>query len=977
MTNQSSHFREPPSPAKLAQEHYREAFCQNRLFSPHAELVFDRLEELGAGGMGVVYKVKDRRFDREAALKLLLDNSNKNAVRRFLREARITAQLEHPCIPPVYESGQSSTGAYYILMKRVQGQTLKERIREIHEQGGSKADIEELLRILIKVGEAIGFAHSRGILHRDLKPENIMVGDFGQVFVMDWGISRDLRESEDCSEWLIEDQDQSWRNELSQSAQTQAGTLLGTPGYMSPEQANGLAVNEGCDIFALGLILFEILTGQSAIEGTTAVAMVIATTDGQIKVPRELDSSIAVEVNSIAAQALAFELSDRTSSASLFVKDLRAFLTGTPVKAHNYSLVSIPLRAIKGHPTLVLTGFLLMTLLTASGLWIAEMQRSRALTERSLRLSEAKEARLKLAEEERAFAERSAKAANAMAARARRVISRFSQARHEARRGRPGAKVLEFLDQGLTAADRSYAALLSAANICSIARLDSDEEAFLLEAEQRFPPAWEALFARHRLELKTRGRKRRLVTAAMKKLMRLCEQHQDENEYTLFVKAIQLREQGKLQEGIKALLAVEKYTSTFPEALNNLGRLYQRTGAWKKAVDCYRRAIKHGPKMPEPFFNRGSCYEQRGLFRQAIDDYNRALEIEPGHVPSLAKRGTSYAALNQNKRALQDLESALKLDSKNASMWLFRGNLLRLIKQPEQALESISRALSINSKYASAYGERAEVLHELGRLKLAKKDYLKALTLDPKSFRMSFAYSRLLYQMDDFWGAINESHKALLLKPGDSWVYSVRGLSYLGLKKHSKALSDFNRALEKRPNDATYYSNRGLAFQGLGVLDKALFDFDKSIALNPKDFHNYFNRSLYYYQQRDYKTAASDLHQAKKIKPREIKVLTQLGLTLRHLGHIDKSIEYIDRAFTIDSKHFIVLYNLACLHTVRAALPSTNEAQRRGDIDRALLALRDLLKLGYKNWSGILKDPDLRLLRSDPRFEELGTFKSK
>src|SRR5262245_23451331 len=227
------------------------------------------LREIARGGMGRVLAAYDFGLDRDVALKVLLPGAHAD---RFVRESRITARLPHPGIPPVYALGTLADGSPFLAMKLIAGRTLAEQMKP--------ADRPRLLQAFTQVCQAVGFAHSRGIVHRDLKPANVMVGAFGEVQVMDWGLAKELTSHDVAVEPgssqgstvpsdgadANQTADHHWPGD-STDDQTQAGQVLGTPAYMAPEQARGEATNTRADVFALGGILCAILTGQPPFTG--------------------------------------------------------------------------------------------------------------------------------------------------------------------------------------------------------------------------------------------------------------------------------------------------------------------------------------------------------------------------------------------------------------------------------------------------------------------------------------------------------------------------------------------------------------------------------------------------------------------------------------------------------------------------------------------------------------------------------------
>ncbi|MEZ4655838.1 MAG: serine/threonine-protein kinase [Candidatus Eisenbacteria bacterium] len=193
------------------------------------------LEQIGRGGMGGVYRTEDQALEREVALKVLsLPNLDEPSRDRLLREARILARLEHPGIVPVHDVGVLEDGRVFYTMKLIRGQRLDEFV------GGDRL-LTERLRVLVRVAEAVAFAHAHGVIHRDLKPENVMVGPFGEVLVLDWGVAKLHGLEESCDDPCEGDVESRGRRSSTQgdAGDTLDGTVLGTPGYMAPEQARG------------------------------------------------------------------------------------------------------------------------------------------------------------------------------------------------------------------------------------------------------------------------------------------------------------------------------------------------------------------------------------------------------------------------------------------------------------------------------------------------------------------------------------------------------------------------------------------------------------------------------------------------------------------------------------------------------------------------------------------------------------------
>nr|MBA3459660.1 serine/threonine protein kinase [Deltaproteobacteria bacterium] len=210
------------------------------------------LSRLGKGGMGEVMAVRDTNVGREVALKRIrkADPSDR-MIDRFMREASIQGRLEHPAIVPLYDLGRDGAGQPFFTMKKLTGTTLSKLLGPLQPE----VTQQRLLRAFVEVCLAVEFAHVRGIIHRDLKPDNIVLGDFGEVYVLDWGVAKVGGEDDSFADVA------SGSSEDNEALATLPGMQVGTPGYMSPEQVRGdVEIDGRADVYALGCMLFEILT---------------------------------------------------------------------------------------------------------------------------------------------------------------------------------------------------------------------------------------------------------------------------------------------------------------------------------------------------------------------------------------------------------------------------------------------------------------------------------------------------------------------------------------------------------------------------------------------------------------------------------------------------------------------------------------------------------------------------------------------
>ena len=281
------------------------------------------LEKFSAGGMGTIYLAEDTQLQRRVALKVLhLPEVSSDLSARMWREARVIAKLEHPSIVPVHDVGELPDGRVFYVMKFVQGQRLDQ----------IETALPNRLRIFQKVCEAVAFAHANGVIHRDLKPENIMVGAFGEVLVMDWGLAKIVDEASKIEDRTSKIEDGNSANGSSLPLtphETQHGTVMGTPAYMAPEQKRGEVdqIDQRTDIFALGAILKFLLAGAS-------------------KIPKSLAA--------ICDQAMRENKAERYAAALDLANDIERFMNGLAVSSYKENPFEIVWRWIKKYQFMIL-----------------------------------------------------------------------------------------------------------------------------------------------------------------------------------------------------------------------------------------------------------------------------------------------------------------------------------------------------------------------------------------------------------------------------------------------------------------------------------------------------------------------------------------------------------------------------------------------------------------------------------------------
>jgi formylglycine-generating enzyme required for sulfatase activity/serine/threonine protein kinase len=351
-----------------------------RILRPHAR-----------GGLGEVFVARDEELHRDVALKEMQERhaDHPESRARFLLESEVTGGLEHPGIVPVYGLGRYADGRPFYAMRFIRGDSLKDAITAFHQEktslpaGERTLRLRQLLSRFVDVCQAVAYAHSRGVLHRDLKPGNVMLGKYGETLVVDWGLAKVLdRADTETTEGPL------CSNLSGNSAMTQAGAALGTPAYMSPEQAAGRLNQLGphSDVYSLGATLYCLLTGQAPFPSDDVGEVLARVQKGDHLPPRELERQLHPALEAICLKAMALRPEERYSSPLALAADIERWLADEPVTAYREPLLARLARWRRRHSTLVtVAGGVLLTLVGAAviGELVVgrEQQRTRALAQ--------------------------------------------------------------------------------------------------------------------------------------------------------------------------------------------------------------------------------------------------------------------------------------------------------------------------------------------------------------------------------------------------------------------------------------------------------------------------------------------------------------------------------------------------------------------------------------------------------------------
>jgi len=729
------------------------------------------LAEIGRGGMGRVFRGLDIDLGREVAIKVVdldlmgpLDDSPQRRVclQRFLAEAQVTAQLEHPSIVPIHDIGIDRTGQFYYTMKLVEGRTLEGLIADWH--AGLAADepfpIQELLRIVLQIGDALSLAHERGVLHRDLKPSNVMVGRFGEVHVMDWGLAKLFGAREPASELV-----HSTRSE--RDSPTRAGDVVGTPSHMAPEQAAGdtALLDQRADVYGVGAILHHALHGSPPNRTSGP---------GSLRDPPDW---IPPELTAVLQRALASKAERRYPSVSALSLDLRAFLEARPGSAWRDGPLRLLVKWTRRQPgrAVLVAASAVLALVVLLAIAVNQRTAEHARLERAR--ADAAEERSRLNEQlyraaatdvaqknEILRAEQRAEQQRADAEHERSLIANLIQLLHVRAKEWEGIeygqddreKVPQTLDEilaGFREAEfpldgpepleeilarvdhlRVIAPDLHAGVCTQIRALSSIAERIQLPVvslfcDGRAPRSieknralWTRWCAEHRPLIDFMPRLDALVDGIVtdpweRDVLAACRAHYRD----LAPWPPELLEQ-----------EIDAPLDQFSFGMTLCGDWDPRVA--KRAAELLQASVD---KIPDPFW----AHFMLGLFKggrlPSWTDYDASIEhlyaavgLNPRAFRAWSNLGAVLLSAARNDEALHVLRRAVSLKPDDALALTNLAEALRRANRLEEAVEILNRSITLDGTRSHAYFNRGLVQEQLGRLDLAVQDYRRAVDLE-------------------------------------------------------------------------------------------------------------------------------------------------------------------------------------------------------------------------------------------------------
>ena len=819
-----------------------------QLFPPGSVLAgrYQILRLLGEGGMGAVYQARDQELDRLIALKVIRPElaGNPAILQRFKQELILARHVTHKNVVRIFDLGESD-GIKFITMEYVDGEDLRASLRS-----RGKFAPQDAVHIIEQICRALDAAHAEGVIHRDLKPQNVMRDAQGRIVVMDFGLARSLEAG----------------------GMTQTGMLVGTMEYMSPEQAVGGELDQRSDLFALGLIFYELLTGQMPYKADTALASLMKRTQERAIPPSQIDRAVPKVLSTIVSRCLERDPKLRYHSALEILQQLEAWSANPGISASVVARMApsasrtlqIALPVPEGKSWIWVAGPLLMLVVLLAvpqvrtrifhvhpavqkaktsipdlsrGKYVAVLPFRVLGDEKSLRyvadgIQEALSAKLFQLKEVHV----ASSSAVDKAAAGNKVLSKMA--------GELGVNlILQGTVQGTA---EKLRITLDLENVATGERIWGQEfsgvpQDLLALEDQVYS------YLAGALELKPTNEERARVGM-----------HPTEN-----VAAYDLYLQGRNAiRGSQGLQQTQAAIRFFEDALKqdpNFALAYtgmadaslamfkdSKDTAWaQKALVAAQNAERLNGSLAEVHLSLGSVYSSTGRNAEAIEELKRALVLAPNSDEAYRRLGNAHKLAGNKPEAIGAYQSAV---AANPYYWynhIALGSAYSRFGDSEKALQEYQRATELAPENAQGYSNIGVVYYNRGKWSEAIPYFQKALEIQP-----------------------------------DSDIYSNLGTAYFFLKRYDDSVKMYQKAIELSPKDEQLMGNLADAYRSSGRTDEAKSTYDKAIALtfeqlqlNPRSAESMSDLARYYAKKGDSEHALQYIHQARSIDPSELQLI--------------------------------------------------------------------------------------------------------
>ncbi|MFI5460714.1 MAG: tetratricopeptide repeat protein [Isosphaerales bacterium] len=988
--------------------------------------------EIARGGMGAILRGRDVDLGRELAIKVLLEShqGNSEVVRRFVEEAQIGGRLQHPGVVPVYELGTFPDRRPYFAMKLVKGRTLAVLLAERKDRAGRGSpdpalrptvglpsahdDLPRFLGIFEQICQTMAYAHARGVIHRDLKPSNVMVGSFGEVQVMDWGLAKVLLQggiADEAAAHLVPETIITTvrSGSAGSGSESQAGSVLGTPSYMAPEQARGEVdrIDERADVFGLGAILCEILTGRPPFVGSTREEIRAQAARGELSdaLARLEASGVDGDLIGLARDCLAAERDRRPRNAGAVVQRVTAYLAGVQerLKAAELARVEAQTRAEeeikrrvvadelareararaeeerkRRRMTVALAASVLMTAGLAGGGWayLAALRQERAarvtlaLGEVEVLCTEAERAGDDLV---RWYAARDA---------AHAVEGLLADAPDKSTRRRAIALVRD-VTQAAAGAENDQKLLARLVDIRSAWADDPDGSTRDAAYEDAFREAGIDIAALPPAEAGTKIKARPTAVslalaaaldywAAVRRASR-----GDQAGARRLTEAARLADPDPWRNRLRELLltssSAERLTSLKDLAksarleelpavsLHVLGATLLNMGDSTGAGVVLREGQRLYPGDVWLNYTLAECLERLSRREEAIRYYMAARSLRPETAHALAHALEQKGETDQAIALFKDLVRLGHNEGRHLGCLgvalKSRGRAEEASAVLEAAIAALRAAIRLKPGYSDFHNNLGLALANQGKLEQAIAEYREAMRLKPD---YPDAHSNLgvaLYNQGKHVEAIAEYREAMRLKPDYPDAHNNLGAALYNQGKHVEAIAEYREAMRLKPDYAAAHSNLGRTLFDQRKLEESIAAYREALRLKPDDAEDHTNLGNALFAQGTLEEAIAEYRRALRLKPGYPEAHYNLGVALKEQGKLDEAIAEYREAVRLKLDYAEAHCNLG--HALR----------QQGHYAEALAELTEGHELGSKNpnW----RYPSAQWVRATARLVEL------
>jgi serine/threonine-protein kinase len=926
--------------------------------------------EIARGGMGAILKGRDPDLGRDVAIKVLREDlrGNDDLVRRFVEEAQIGGQLQHPGVVPIYELGTFADKRPFFCMKLVKGQTLADRLAS---RPTPSADLPRFLAIFAAMAQTMAYAHTRGVIHRDLKPSNVMVGSFGEVQVMDWGLAKVLARGgvvndakagkETSPETLI-----ATARSGSDADLSHAGSVMGTPSFMPPEQARGEIdrVDERADVFALGSILAEILTGAPAFTGRTSgeILRKAARGDTADALARLAACGAEADLIALAGDCLAVEPEDRPRDANAVSERITGYLAGVQERVQTAErdravAVALAVEERKRRKVQLALAASVLAITAMGGLGVLYEQRQRA--SRAATVAKVVGEASTLRDLARAEPEEVARWQTALAAlkQAEGVAGGDPEAL-----GQIAALRVE-VQAGAEAADRDRVLLDKLVDIRSAKadninddlhgdQTDADyTEAFRdagfdltalppAEAGARIkarPPGIALAMAAALDDWATLRRGRRKDPTGASRLVEVARAADPDPWRNDLRTTLVMADEVRRQQVLQTLARTAKLDELGAVSLDLLGTALADVGDRVTAEKVLRRAqIRHAGDV---WINSNLADVLLLLNHRddAIRFYTVARALRPETAYALAD---VLANKGESDEAIEVLRELTRLRPKLGHYHFRLGVELAGRGRPveadaafEQAVAAFQESIRLKPDHALAYNNLGAALFARGKRVEASAAFGESIRLKPDH---ALAYSNFGVLLKGS-GALDEAvvahREAIRLAPDEAVNYSNLGLALDAQGKHAEAVTAFRESIRLKPDFADVHHNLGNALDAQGNHAEAVTAFGESIRLKPDDVEVHYDFGVILQGQGKLDEAIAEYREAIRLQPNLAKAHNNLGAALKAQGKTDEAVAAIHESIRLKPDLAEAHHNLGVILTVQ------------GKTDEAIAEYRESIRL--------------------------------